>query len=153
VGAAEGEILVPFLPPDRPTNFGGLSLQGATAGEKVPLRPLDGLGLMACHFLKLDMEGMEIDGLRGAAETVRRLRPHIYVENDRPAQAGALIALLLSWRYRLYWHKPRLFAPDNFAGDTENIFGNIASFNMLCIPAERGIVVQGLQEITEVPAG
>jgi len=153
VGAAEGAIMVPFLPPDRPTNFGGLSLQGAAAGEKVPLRTLDGLGLTACHFLKLDMEGMEIDGLRGAAETVRRLRPHIYVENDRPAQAGALIALLLSWRYRLYWHKPRLFAPDNFAGDAENIFGNIASFNMLCIPAERGIVVQGLQEITEVPAG
>ena len=33
VGAVAGEILVPFLPPRRPNNFGGLSLQGATQGE------------------------------------------------------------------------------------------------------------------------
>jgi hypothetical protein len=78
---------------------------------------------------------------------VAQHRPHMYVENDRPAHAAALINLLLSWRYRLYWHRPPLFAPDNFAGDAENIFGDIVSFNMLCVAAERGVTVKGLPEI------
>jgi FkbM family methyltransferase len=152
VGAVPGEILVPILAPDRPTNFGGLSLRGATEGERVPLRTLDGLGLAACHFIKLDLEGMEFEALQGAAALVRQHRPVLYVENDRKERAAALIGLLRSWRYRLYWHLPPLFAPDNFAGDAENIFGNIVSVNMLCFAAERQITVNGLQEV-KAPLG
>jgi FkbM family methyltransferase len=156
VGAAAGEILVPFLPPDRPANFGGLSLIDAAAApakpsERVPLRTLDGLGLRACHMLKLDLEGMEIDALRGAADLVQRTRPHMYVENDRREQSAALIELLRSWRYRLYWHTPPLFSPENFAGDPENVFGNIVSINMLCIAGERDITVKGLREVGDAP--
>jgi FkbM family methyltransferase len=151
VGAAPGEILVPFLPPDRPANFGGLSLRGATQGERVPLRALDALELPACHVLKLDCEGMEIEALRGAERLVRQHRPIIYAENDRTDRSAALIALLLSWRYRLYMHTPPLFAPGNFAGNTENIFGNILSINMLCIAQERQITVKGLQEVQAAP--
>ncbi|MCW3476676.1 FkbM family methyltransferase [Limobrevibacterium gyesilva] len=147
VGAATGEILVPFLPPDRPANFGGLSLQGATQGEAVPLRRLDDLDLPACHLLKLDLEGMELEALQGGVRTVAAHRPFMYVENDRRERAEALIALLLSWNYRLYWHTPPLFSPRNFAGDSENIFGEIVSINMLCIAAELNITVQGLQPI------
>jgi len=148
IGAAPGEILVPFLPPHQPANFGGLSLLGATEGERVPLRTLDTLGLAACHLLKLDLEGMEIEALQGGAALVRQFRPILYVENDRRERAAALIALLLSWNYRLYLHRPPLFSPENFAGDTENIFGDVVSINMLCIAEERNITVNGLPEIT-----
>ena len=147
VGAAAGEILVPFLPPRRPNNFGGLSLQGATQGEKVPLRTIDSLELSACRLMKIDCEGMEAEALRGAAETIRTLRPFLYVENDRQDRAAELIDLLLSWNYQLYWHTPPLFVPENFAADSENIFGDIVSINMLCIPAELNITVQGLQKV------
>jgi FkbM family methyltransferase len=148
VGAAPGEILVPFLPPGRSNNFGGLSLLGSTRGEKVPLRTLDSLTLPGCHMMKLDVEGMEADALRGGAGLVRAHRPFLYVENDRKERAAELIALLLGWNYKLYWHLPPLFSPENFAGDTENIFGDIVSFNMLGIAAERNITVEGLREIT-----
>jgi FkbM family methyltransferase len=150
VGATPGHILVPFLPPDRSANFGGLSLQGATWGEQVTLRTLDSLALPACGFLKLDLEGMEIDALKGGEELIRRFRPTLYVENDRPQHSAALIALLKSWNYRLYWHNPPLFTPNNFAGDPENIFGNVVSTNMLCFPVERDIKVHGLREETGV---
>jgi FkbM family methyltransferase len=152
IGAAPGEILVPVLAPDRPNNFGGLSLLGATQGEKVPLRTLDELGLTACHVLKLDLEGMETEALQGGAQLVRRLRPALYVENDRPERAAELIGLLLSWKYRLYSHQPPLYVPDNFAGDAENIFTGIVSINMLCIPAELSITINGVPEVTGVPA-
>jgi FkbM family methyltransferase len=151
IGAASGEILVPVLAPDRPNNFGGLSLIGATQGERVPLRTLDELGLAACHMLKLDLEGMEIEALQGGATLVRRFRPALYVENDRPERADELIRLLLSWNYRLYGHRPPLFEPNNFAGDAENIFTGIVSINMLCIPGELPITINGLPETTAVP--
>jgi FkbM family methyltransferase len=148
IGAVAGEIAVPFLPPDRPANFGGLSLIGAQGGEKASLRTIDGLGIPACHFLKLDLEGMEVEALRGGAQTVRTHRPLIYAENDRPERSEELIGLLLAWSYRIYWHTPPLFSATNFAGDPENIFGDIVSLNVLCVPAERNITVQGLTEIT-----
>jgi FkbM family methyltransferase len=93
VGNADGEIAVPFLPPDQLANFGGLSLLGASSGARVPLRTLDSLGLAACALIKLDLEGMEIEALQGGAALVDRLRPLLYVENDREAQAQVLVAL------------------------------------------------------------
>lgn len=153
LGAAPGEIIVPCLPPDRPSNFGGLSLLGATAGERVPLRTIDEFSLPACHIIKLDVEGMEVEALKGAARTVAAHRPFMYVENDRTERSKELISLLLSWNYRLYWHTPPLFSPTNFAGDPENIFANLCSINVLCIPRERDITVAGGREITTAVAG
>jgi len=148
VGAAPGEIMVPFLPPGQPNNFGGLSLLGTQRGERVPLRTLDSLGLPNCHLMKLDVEGMETEALRGAAALVRAHRPFLYVENDRKDRSAELTQLMLDWDYRLYWHLPPLFSPENFAGDQENLFGDIVSFNLLGVARERNITVQGLREIT-----
>ena len=151
VGDKEGEILVPFIPPTIPNNFGGLSLQGTTQGEPVPLRTLDSLGLAACRFLKLDCEGMEVEALRGGANMIRALRPIIYVENDRQDRSAELINLLRSWQYQLYWHFPPLFPQENFAGDAENIFDNLVSLNMVCVPAELNLTIHGLKP-AEAPA-
>jgi FkbM family methyltransferase len=150
IGERAGEIRVPVLRPDRPANFGGLSLIGMQAGEAVPLRRLDDLGLGTCHVLKLDLEGMEVEALRGGAELIAAWRPTIYAENDRTERSAELIGLLLGWGYRVYAHNPPLFSADNFAGDEENIFPNIVSFNVLCLPAEHGVTVKGLAELTAV---
>jgi FkbM family methyltransferase len=147
VGAAPGEITVPFLPPDRPANFGGLSLHGAAAGQRVPLRTLDELAPDACRLLKMDIEGMEVEALRGGARFIAAQRPVLYVENDRPERSKELVALLLSWKYRLFKHTPPMFTPNNYAGDQENIFGRIVSINLLCLPAEHSINISGIPEI------
>lgn len=149
VGAEAGELMVPVLPLNLPNNFGALPLGGRWEhGESVPLVTIDSLQLPTCRLIKLDIEGMELEALRGAVETIRRCRPALYVENDRDEKSSALIALLLSYDYRLYWHAPFLFQPDNFAGDTENIFDRIASYNMLCVPRESGGGISGLVEIS-----
>ena len=147
VGAAPGEILVPFLPPTQRNNFGGLSLTGATRGEPVPLRTLDSLGVKACRFLKLDCEGMEVEALRGGEAMLRALRPILYVENDRKERSAELIRLLLDWNYQLYWHLPPLFPAQNFNEDSENIFDNIVSINMLGVPAELNLTIKGLRPV------
>jgi FkbM family methyltransferase len=155
IGAAPGSIAVPLLDPNSTNNFGGLSLLGTQGGapdghggERVPLRTIDEFGLKSCHLIKLDLEGMEVEALRGAAGTIAATRPLLYVENDRRERAAELIGLLLSWNYRLYSHTPPLFLPDNYAGDGENLFSNIVSINLLCIGAERNVTVQGLAEVT-----
>jgi hypothetical protein len=79
---------------------------------------------------------METEALCGATATIQRFRPILYVENDRKARSAELIGLIQLLGYRLYWHFPPLYRPDNFRDDQENIFGNTISVNMLCIPAE-----------------
>jgi FkbM family methyltransferase len=147
-GEAEGVAVVPLVDYGQEGNFGGLSLQAdGGAGVKVRIRPLDSLELPACGLIKIDVEGFEPQVLRGARETIARCRPLLYVENDREAQQQEVISLIAEMGYRLYWHTPRLFSPQNFNGVQENIFPGIVSINMLCIPKERKTVVDGLQEI------
>jgi FkbM family methyltransferase len=147
LGARSGAVLVPALPPDRPANFGGVGLQGVATGEPTPLRRIDELDLRACRLIKLDVEGMEAEALQGAAQTVQRLRPLLYVENDRPHLQDDLIRLLHSWSYDAYWHVPPYFSKDNFAGDQENIFGQLASVNVAGFPAELHVSVPGAKKI------
>ena len=136
VGADSTSILVPPLDPTECHNYGGLSLPGSKAGEAVPLLTIDSMDLRDCQFIKIDIEGMETEALRGGVATIQRFRPMLYVENDRQERSAGLIGLLQQFGYRLYWHLPPLFSANNFRGDTENIFGNKVSVNMIGIPAE-----------------
>jgi FkbM family methyltransferase len=151
VGAQRGSINVPMIKTDTPNNFGGLELTDPAAprGQQVPLVRLDDLRLGRCNLLKVDVEGMELSVLQGGAETIRRLRPVLYVENDRPHLSGPLVKFIDSLGYDAYWHRPPLFSPDNFFRNPENVFGNIVSFNMLCVP--KGTPVDGSVKV-EVPA-
>jgi FkbM family methyltransferase len=149
-GRAVGSITVPRIDYTQPGNFGGVSVSDVVPGETVPLVTIDSLGLTRCDFMKIDVEGMEREVLEGAADTLQRFRPRLYVENDRADRSAALIEQLMALDYRLYWHTPFLYDTDNFFGNQENIFGGIVSDNMLCVPRSGplSITVQGLAEIT-----
>lgn len=144
VGAENGEITVPALPPDVPANFGGVSLEDASEGERVRLVRLDDFGIADCHFLKVDIEGMEVEALKGGAELIARSRPVIYVENDRDEKSAILTDLLTSWKYRLHDHRPYMFSDKNFANDPENIFPGIISKNLFCVPEEYSVEIDGI---------
>lgn len=141
LGAYQGSIKVPVLDPSKGHNFGGFSISNHDTGEEVPVRTIDSLNLNRCRLIKVDVEGMECEVLEGARNTITRLRPVLYVENDRTEHSQRLIALIQSFGYRLWWHLPRMYNPDNFRGDKENLFGNIVSVNMLCLPQETQAVV------------
>jgi FkbM family methyltransferase len=147
VGREPGQITVPTFNFSQTNNYGGLALGQHTQGEPVPVHTVDGLGLKRCHFIKIDVEGMEQTVLEGATETIRRLSPLLYVENDRQEKSAALIHYIHNLGYHMYWHTPPLFNPKNFAGNPENVFGNIASMNMICIPKEVTQQIHGLQQI------
>ncbi|MEF8733036.1 MAG: FkbM family methyltransferase [Candidatus Accumulibacter meliphilus] len=148
VGREPGRIVVPTIDYAESVNSGGLSLGNWSTGECVSLLTLDGLDMAACHFIKIDVEGMEGDVLAGAVETINRFRPALYVENDRKEKSTELIERLLRLDYRLYWHLPPLFNRKNFAGHEEDVFGRIVSVNMLCLPRSAPQNIEGFREIT-----
>ncbi len=152
LGAQPGTILVPRADYARRGNFGGLSLGKWEKGEEVPLRTLDSCAPDACHLIKIDVEGMELAVLEGAVAVLGEHKPLLHVENDRAENSKALIAWLLNRDYRLYWHVPPMFNAKNYFGETRNVFGNIVSINMLCIPASMAASVEGLREITSPEA-
>lgn len=55
------------------------------------------------------------------------------VENDRPDQSDSLIKTIYDYGYKMYWHMPPLFNPANYFDNSQNIFGQIVSKNMICI--------------------
>jgi FkbM family methyltransferase len=147
LGRAAGRTKVPALDYRGANNFGGIAL-GATQGEDVSVVTLDQLEVTRARLIKIDVEGMEIDVLAGAKQTLARCRPFLYVENDRAHKAEALVAQLQEDGYRMWWHVPPLYNPANFLGNPTNVFGNVASFNMLCVPREMATQVSGMPEIT-----
>ena len=148
VGARAGTLLVPAIDPATRANFGGVSLHNVDAGEPVPLLTLDSLDLPACHFLKVDVEGMEVDVVEGARNTIDTYRPLMYLENDREERSQELLGLVLDMDYAIYWHLPRLFNPANFFGVQEDIFPGVVSVNILCIPDEVNMEMPGMRRVT-----
>lgn len=97
-----------------------------------------------CDFLKVDVEGMELEVLRGAVPMIREKHPVLYVEADREDKFAPLVAFIRELGYFPYWHTPRLFNPRNHAGKSENVWGeDIASINIVAF--SQG--VEGLQKV------
>ena len=150
VGATPGEIVVPLLDWRREQNFGELALGQYQEGERVPVTTIDSFNLPRCDFIKVDVEGMEIEVLKGATQTIARTRAFLYVENDRRDKAPALVRFIDSLGYDMFWHAPPLFNPDNYRKNTENVFGQIVSLNMFCMHKSVPHKMEGFQKV-EVP--
>jgi FkbM family methyltransferase len=148
-GSASGMLKVPYINYGfNDSNFGGVSLIDVAEGEDVRVIPLDTLPLPALRLLKIDVEGMEGAVILGARNQIMRHRPILYVENDRPGQSAELISLIEGLSYDLYWHFAYLFNQDNHAGVAENVFGNLASINLLCMPKEQPHDIVGFRKVT-----
>jgi FkbM family methyltransferase len=150
VGAQEGAIMVPSVSPWQEANFGGVTLLGSHPGHPVPCFTLDRfLELPRVNLIKIDVEGMEAEVLRGGAKLLAKFKPVLYVENDRADNSEALIRLIAGFGYRLFWHLTPLFNPQNFYGQHENLFGALVSCNMLCIHRDADADPGALQEIVD----
>lgn len=140
VGAAPGKLEIPQFDYGRPLSFGSVEFgerqvepigqdrrHAPDAAEFVRVVTVDGLDLPVVHLMKIDVEGMELDVIEGATETIRRDQPVLFVEylkGDRPR----LAARLLDEGYRLFIHR----------------------HNWLCLPRGSRIEAKGAREITSV---
>jgi FkbM family methyltransferase len=144
LGERVGTLMIPDFVYSEEGNFGGVEVSRFSEGFPVPLARLDDvLDLPSCRLLKIDVEGMEREVIAGAAGTLAKHRPFLYVENDRVEKSAALIHAIEALGYRAWWSEPPMFNPANFADDAENIFPNIVSINMICVPVEIPMELEG----------
>jgi FkbM family methyltransferase len=146
-GAQPGTIRVPPVDYEAVENFGGIEL-GGEQGEAVPVTTIDQLQLERCRLIKIDVEGMELAVLQGAGDTIARLRPRLYFENNRREKSAALLGHLLALGYRLYWHFPALFNPGNYRGESRNLWPKVMSINVLGLPPGDTLAVVQARQIT-----
>jgi len=150
VGAAPGEVTIARLNMRVEQNFGGYSITPGQQGDTVPLRTVDSFGLPACHLIKIDVEGMEADVIRGASETLRRCGPMVFCENETSDKSPELIQLLWDLDYDCYWHVTPYVRVPNFRGDAEKIHPTMVSTNMVCVPRRAQAQVTGLHKVWRV---
>ncbi|MBF0178949.1 MAG: FkbM family methyltransferase [Magnetococcales bacterium] len=93
VGARKGTIGVPRLNYCEPASFGSLELrQNATPGftgqqvdyaenlQNTDMIAIDDFDLQRIDFIKIDIEGMEMEALHGAEKTIARCKPILMIE-------------------------------------------------------------------------
>ncbi|WP_175777294.1 FkbM family methyltransferase [Burkholderia anthina] len=117
LGATNTTMTVPPIDYGQRADFGTVTLepQQRHGGTRTHVARLDALGLERLDFLKLDVEGMEIDVLRGARTLLEQHQPWCWIE---------------------YWKVgvPAIMA--EFAG-LDYVFYRIDGLNLLCVPQAR----------------
>lgn len=115
VTAEAGQMRIPAPNHLVPSSFGSLELrQGPrtedigqpvdyTSERMVVVRAVsvDSFGLQRLDLMKIDVEGMEMEALRGASQAIARFHPVILVENLKTDQA-ALRAFLDGFGYKTF---------------------------------------------------
>ena len=86
-------------------------------------------------FMKIDVEGYELEVLQGAVETIAHCKPILYIEDDRGDKSRALHQYIEYLGYSIEEHKPPLYRENNFFGLKKNVWDkNYASHNLICRP-------------------
>ena len=114
----ENKMLLVEIPSyDKPQDFGLFNMleQSSAATEPVYVRSIDSLELPRLDFLKIDVEGMEIDVLKGACQTLKQNLPWCWVE---------------------YWKLSIDDIKAQFEG-LEYQFYKMDELNMLCAPSDK----------------
>ena len=139
-GAADGNFHAPPRAYDNAEDFGKVVAGGA--GEDVPVVTIDSLSLTQLRLLKIDIDGSELDVLKGATETIKRCEPALYVKNDRADRSEQLISHIFGLNYRLWWHLTPMFSPNNFFHHPQDVFGGARSCNMIGFPSSVPITLR-----------
>lgn len=93
LGKEVGEIAIPEPDYTQPASFASFELQAMPSNNfigqaidynkptaRVPMITIDSQNFKRVDLLKIDVEGMELDVLEGARETIKRCKPIIFIE-------------------------------------------------------------------------
>jgi len=141
---------IPMVPLDSPNNFGAVGIYVENF-EKMPCRSttIDNLNLEALHLLKIDVEGHEREAISGAMETIRRARPILFVESlnqhaltlANDGHTTWLRNTLEPLDYNCWHYITPLYNKQNVNNNAEDYYPGQWSFDLICIPEEKGCIV------------
>ena len=145
VGEKEEELELNDIDYSKVGNFGGVSFKYESSSftkniknkkYKVKLTNLDKLiEIKKCNFIKMDVELMELDILKGGRKFLKKFRPILWIENHQ-SYPNKINKFLLKNDYNAYWVYSRVFNKSNFFINENNYFDEISTLNTLAIPKE-----------------
>ncbi len=126
VGAVDGFIYVPEPDYMMPGSFGSLEIQNKNNNEfigqtidyseekctKTKMIAIDSLNLERLDFIKIDIEGMEVDALRGAESSLRKFKPQMLVEKIKSNEVQ-ILEILDKLEYKVFSYGNNLIAIHN----------------------------------------
>ena len=142
-------------------NFGGITLTEnydnsvcakikGTKKNKIKTLTLNNfLNLKKCNFLKIDVELMESNVLKGAKEFIKKFRPIIWVENHL-GYPNYLNKYLLKINYKPFWAATMMYNPDNHFINDKNYYENILTYNTLAMPKEKAFLTTKSTWLNEI---
>jgi len=111
---------------------------------------IDSLNLKKCDFIKIDVEGMELDVILGAIKTINQSRPYVYFEQNSSRNLENIFLCLREKGYRLYWHVSNPFNANNFNNYSVNIFGGTCCVNIFAVPDSRKLYNDPIFRLIEI---
>ncbi len=115
IGASDGTIRVPVPDYLKPSSFGSLEIRKTEKTEfigqdvdysaaktvETTMRAIDSFALPRLDFIKIDIEGMEMEALSGARNTIAAHKPMMLIEGIK-TDLGALTTYLNEMGYRYF---------------------------------------------------
>jgi hypothetical protein len=140
-------ILQQNLATNRATNvtvmqrmLGGMGGAEPSTGDRSPssavAETIDDLQLERLDRLKINRGVRAIDVLDGAAQTLWRLRPWLFVAATNADELAALAARAKEFSYRCWRTEAPLFNVRNFNGRADDRFAGRTALALLAIPEE-----------------
>lgn len=130
----------------KPGNYGEMRML-ETGQECESVRIDDIADIFGPDLMKIDVEGHEIQVLKGSLETIQQYKPIIFYEahgNDLPE----IYDLLIGLDYTLYWYPCRNYNPNNYLKNSNNVFGHGGVVNILALPNNKYGQVTNLITVT-----
>lgn len=123
LGATSGSLDIPIPNYLKPASFGSLELKHTDKtefiGQEIDYSPahsqrinqlsIDALNLPRLDFLKLDIEGMELEALEGAKQSIEKHKPQMLIEAIK-TDKEKLIQVLTDWGYKIYMMEMNVLA-------------------------------------------
>ena len=101
-------------------NFGKTTL---CDGNDVIVTTLDSIsGLPSIDFIKIDVEGMEYNVLKGAERSINYFQPKLLIEMQQQSLYEKVYNFLKNMNYNIYWFNVATYTPDNHKQNKENVF-------------------------------
>lgn len=100
-------------------------------------------------LIKIDVQGMELNVLKGAEKTIDKHRPILYFENDIQEKSMLLLDFVKNRNYDMFWHFPPIVTDNNYFGYELSDSEKLVSINVLAVPSEKNYIINGLAMVLD----
>ena len=146
LGDCEKTVPLSVLHDDKSANYAGLSLEmsidtkypadNTSNFEEIAVTTLDSFDLDRLDFMKVDVEGMELDVLKGGIRTIERCKPIVFTECNSLGGGLPIMQWCREREYRVYGVLTPAYNPTNFAGCLQDVFNGSMEVGLLLFPCE-----------------